>query len=373
MKKIKTMKTITICGSMKYEKEMQIIALELETKHGYNVLQCIYNLEKKELTSPEMDALREAHYKKIDISDAIYVVDIERYTGNSTREEIKNAKENGKEIIMHSGFDLQMDKKEAVEITDLSNNKYQNILDEIVNKSKGILGKKLTGIYLHGSMAMGCFNPDKSDIDLIVVIEDNITDTQKLMLMEHIVNLNRQAPPKGLELSLVKKEYCNPFIYPTPFELHFSPAHLQWFNDNPKDYIEKMKGEDIDLAAHFTIIRHCGITLCGEAIESIFAPVPKQNYIDSICSDIENATEDIAEQPVYIILNLCRVLAFLTEGLYLSKEEGGRWGIEHLPVEYHSIIAEAVECYTSDKEMVIDQNNASVFANKIMQMIKEKV
>ena len=90
---------------------------------------------------------------------------------------------------------------------------YQNILDEIINKSKEILGENLIGIYLHGSMAMRCFNPDKSDIDLIIVIEDDISDAQKLALMEHIVLLNRQAPPKGLEISVVKKKYCKPFVY----------------------------------------------------------------------------------------------------------------------------------------------------------------
>ena len=100
------MKTITICGSMKFENEMPKIALKLEIKHGYNVLQCIYNLEKEELTSLDMEVLKEAHYKKIDISDAIYVVDIQGYIGNSVREEIRYAKENGKEIIMHSSYDL---------------------------------------------------------------------------------------------------------------------------------------------------------------------------------------------------------------------------------------------------------------------------
>lgn len=100
------MKTITICGSMRYEKEMQIIALKLETKHGYNVLQCVYNLEKRELTSHDMDTLRAAHYKKIDISDAIYIVDIQGYIGDSVKEEICYAKERGKEILMHSSYDL---------------------------------------------------------------------------------------------------------------------------------------------------------------------------------------------------------------------------------------------------------------------------
>lgn len=100
------MKTITICGSMKYEKEMPIIAFKLETKHGYNVLQCVYNLEKEEVTPPEFENLKKAHYQKIDISDGIYVVDIQGYIGSSVREEIQYAKENGKEIIMHSSYNL---------------------------------------------------------------------------------------------------------------------------------------------------------------------------------------------------------------------------------------------------------------------------
>lgn len=100
------MKTITICGSMKYEKEMHVIAFELETKHGYNVLQCVYNSEKKELTSLDLDALKKAHYKKIDISDGIYVVYIQGYIGSSVKEEIQYAKENGKEIIIHSTYNL---------------------------------------------------------------------------------------------------------------------------------------------------------------------------------------------------------------------------------------------------------------------------
>ena len=53
---------------------------------------------------------------------------------------------------------------------------YQFILDKIVNTSKQIFGEELTGIYLHGSLAMGCFHPDKSDIDLILVIKDSVSD-----------------------------------------------------------------------------------------------------------------------------------------------------------------------------------------------------
>ena len=125
----------------------------------------------------------------------------------------------------------------------------QNILNEFVSFTKEIFGGALTGIYLHGSMAMGCFNPKKSDIDLIIVIGADISDFQKTEFMKRVVNLNRKAPEKGLELSVVKREFCRPFRYPTPFELHFSPMHLQWFQDDQKGYVEKMKGEDIEKKA----------------------------------------------------------------------------------------------------------------------------
>ncbi len=100
------MQTITICGSMRYEKEMQRIAYDLETKHGYNVLQCIYGLNKNELTVDELTVLKEAQFKRIEISDAIYVVDIGGYIGSATEEEIRYAKRIGKEVIMHSSYRL---------------------------------------------------------------------------------------------------------------------------------------------------------------------------------------------------------------------------------------------------------------------------
>lgn len=249
---------------------------------------------------------------------------------------------------------------------------YKNLIDEFVSVAKDIFGKQLTGIYLHGSLAMGCFNPEKSDIDLIIIIENDISNTQKMLFMKQVVRLNSQAPQKGLEISVVKREYCNPFTYPTPFELHFSPMHLQWFNDNPENYIENMKGMDADLAAHFTIINNYGIVLWGEEIEKVFAVVPQKDYIDSICSDIENAAEDILDDPIYVILNLSRILAFLQDELYLSKEGGGKWGIEHLPLKYSSIISEALECYKTNKNMTIDKNNAIMFADEIMCLIKNK-
>lgn len=42
-----------------------------------------------------------AHYRKIDLSDGIYVVNIDGHIGNSVRKEIEYAKKHNKEVIYH--------------------------------------------------------------------------------------------------------------------------------------------------------------------------------------------------------------------------------------------------------------------------------
>ncbi len=100
------MKTVTICGSMKFEKEMQRIAFLLETKHHLNVLQCVYNADNMEISEIERGFLEKAHFRKIELSDAIYVVDIQGYIGDQVSKEIEFAKSKEKEIILHSEYGI---------------------------------------------------------------------------------------------------------------------------------------------------------------------------------------------------------------------------------------------------------------------------
>lgn len=99
------LKVITICGSMRYTKEMMKIAYELEVKKGYTVIQCVYPVEGQTYGDTDFSMLDKIHRKKIDISDAIYVVNIDGYIGNSTKNEIEYATHNGKEVIYHEPID----------------------------------------------------------------------------------------------------------------------------------------------------------------------------------------------------------------------------------------------------------------------------
>ena len=98
------MKIVTICGSMKFENEMKQIAFQLETKYKICVLQCVYNEDDKELSTAEIEFLNKSHFKKIEISDAVYIVNINEYIGEQVKKEIAYAKKFGKEVILHTDF-----------------------------------------------------------------------------------------------------------------------------------------------------------------------------------------------------------------------------------------------------------------------------
>ena len=186
----------------------------------------------------------------------------------------------------------------------------ESLIKGFAEDSKGILQDNLVGIYLHGSAVMGCFNPRKSDIDLIIVVDRPLSDPVKKAYMDMVAGYNALGPAKGIEMSIVLRAVCRPFVYPTPFELHFSSGHLEWYKKDPDDYIRKMNGEDKDLAAHFTIIINRGRCVYGASIEDVFAEVPGSDYMDSIRYDIEEAPENITVYPMYLTLNLARVLAY---------------------------------------------------------------
>lgn len=87
---------------MRFAEQMRRIAWDLESTQDINVLQCIYSEAGRDIDEAALRKITLAHYCKIDLSDAIYVVDLEGYIGASVQSEIAYALANHKEVIYHS-------------------------------------------------------------------------------------------------------------------------------------------------------------------------------------------------------------------------------------------------------------------------------
>lgn len=103
------MKIITICGSLKFKKEIMHIAEKMELKENC-ILAPIYptSNNKDAYTEKEVIVLDKMHKEKIKLSDAILVVNIDNYIGSSTKSEIEYAKSLNKEIIYYTDIEKDL-------------------------------------------------------------------------------------------------------------------------------------------------------------------------------------------------------------------------------------------------------------------------
>lgn len=101
---------ITICGSLKFQQEMVIIAQKM-TFLGHCVITPIFPiLTNSKYTDEQIQKLKNAHLQKIDISDAILVVNVNNYIGDSTRLEIEYAKQHHKQVLYYTDIIKELEK-----------------------------------------------------------------------------------------------------------------------------------------------------------------------------------------------------------------------------------------------------------------------
>lgn len=249
----------------------------------------------------------------------------------------------------------------------------QLYLDRFVELMKNELSNNLVGIYLHGSLAMNCFNPDISDIDFLVVINKKLKIEEARRIADLVLELHDIMPnKKGIEFSIVLKEHLKPFIYPTPFEFHYSDFHRERYQTD-NNYI--CSGfEDEDLASQFFVAYHRGKTLYGKPLSDICEPIDRKYYLASIYYDVKDAMQEIINNPVYVVLNLCRVLYYLEEEEVSSKKEGGEWGIKALPLDFHLLIQKCLDKYGGvENEIELDQQQLLLFSEYMLNEIERMI
>ena len=104
---VKQYPVITLCGSTKFKEEFLKVQKELTLK-GYIVIsvglfghsgdsEVWENMNEGTLTKTK-EMLDDMHKRKIDMSDEIFVINVNGYIGESTKSEIEYAKSTGKKV-----------------------------------------------------------------------------------------------------------------------------------------------------------------------------------------------------------------------------------------------------------------------------------
>jgi streptomycin 3"-adenylyltransferase len=236
---------------------------------------------------------------------------------------------------------------------------------------RDLLAGNLVGVYLHGSLALGCFNPTRSDLDILAVTRERMPLEVKRRLGELLLCISDDPFP--IEISFVTLDQLHPWRYPPPFDLHYSESWREKYRRELGDGSWQRwdrERTDVDLAAHITILCARGITLFGAPLDQTLPAVPPGDYLASIWSDYEEVVQDIALNPVYSVLNTCRVYRYLTDGEVTSKAEAGEWAIARLPEEVRSVVEGAMGAYTEDRPFVPPGEDLERFARLMGERLR---
>ena len=129
-------------------------------------------------------------------------------------------------------------------------------VDSIV---RAVCGDRPVSTYVHGSLALGGFNPLRSDIDVLVVVGDD--PPLGAATLRSLGGQLATVPSggRGLELSIVTSTAAHKPSAPWPFLLHLSTAP----NDT-KVVVGVDRAGDPDLLMHYVAALAAGITVRGE-------------------------------------------------------------------------------------------------------------
>lgn len=195
----------------------------------------------------------------------------------------------------------------------------------------------LQGVILHGSAATSGFEPDRSDLDVFAIVEVDPDFRQVARVGSGILAISNTPHP--LEFSLIaRRDLVN---------WHAPCRHLMHFGEENRGRYQRgacvpLSPTDDDLTMHMVVARSRGIDLLGEFPVTRLPRVSRTEFLAAVLSDFEwalNRDEDLSR---YILSNACRTLAFLRDGVVLSKSEGRQWCDER-GIDLANIVAEVMD------------------------------
>jgi predicted nucleotidyltransferase len=217
------------------------------------------------------------------------------------------------------------------------------VLAELLGGVQAILRERLLGMYLYGSLALGDFDPDSSDVDFLAVTDEVLppeTLAALTALHERIFALDSPWT-KELEGSYVPQAALR----------RFERANARHPRIDRGEAELSVRQHEVDSVFQRYVLRERGVTLVGP---------PPVVWMDPIThDDLREATLELMRiwwapmtsnlerlyhpgYQAYAVLTMCRMLYTLDRGGVVSKPAAARWAIATQKARWAPLIERAL-------------------------------
>lgn len=201
-------------------------------------------------------------------------------------------------------------------------------------------GAELAATVVHGSATLGGWAPGASDLDLLLVCGTAIEHPHLDGFAGDVVGI-AATHALTIELSVITHDLASAPRPPWPFLLHVNaPAG---FASSPRVVFDNGTG-DPDLLMHIAVCREHGLAVGtphpDDKVEGLFGDPGRTPVLQYLRAELEWGLREAAQK--YAVLNACRALRYVDDAAIVSKVNGGRWAVEHLPA-YADLVSQAIE------------------------------
>lgn len=207
---------------------------------------------------------------------------------------------------------------------------YNDISCGVAQKIRDMLDKNFVGVYLFGSLVLGDFDEDFSDIDLMIVVKKDIDacELKKIQeLQKYIFKKYPRFGMDGIEMLFVSTYTLDNYLRKKTFLTAVAPG-------NPLETIICKP----EFLIYFYIVRNYGKTLIGVPKEKVFPEILVDDFvsmsnsvaISTIPQWKELCVKTLHEQ-FYSVITLCRALYVKENKSYPSKLQAKNWAEDVYP------------------------------------------
>ena len=198
------------------------------------------------------------------------------------------------------------------------------VLRALLSDVQAILGPHLVGVYLYGSLASGDFDPQRSDIDFVVVTAAELPDEMIAALKAMHARLAATGDKWATKLE-------GAYI-PRRALRRYDPAGPPYPSTNEGQFYLARQGSDWVIQRH--ILREQGVVLAGPAPHTLIDPVRTDDVQRAVRAFLREWWAPMLDEPArlrgseyraYAVLTMCRALYTLENGAIVSKTGAARW------------------------------------------------